>query len=99
MKKVRLTVQPMLFHTSLRMQGLSFKKADLYELCKDETGFHISNDFHRSPRTAMIEKDYLIKILAELHENMPFDSIRIVGHYEATGEELMNEIIKINLIK
>lgn len=78
------------------MKGLSLKKADMRELCIDESGFYIENEFHTNGRTAQVERKYLVKKLAELHDEMPFDTIKIKGHYETTGEELMAEVLKLN---
>lgn len=90
----RLTIIPGHGVTYFRMPGLSIKASDLHELCKDEGGYYITNDLisQYNPRTAQISIDYLIKILKELHENLLFDKIRIIGRYELTPDEIMKQI-------
>lgn len=88
-----LTIEPHLHSTYFRLAGLSIKKAgegDMgHSLCRDESGYYISNDFLTNPRTAAISVSKLVPLLKELHENIQFDKIKIKGHYEKTGEELM----------
>lgn len=86
-----LIILPHHFHTNFRMKGLSIKK--VRELCKDETGYYISNYLHTNGRSCQIEKNYLIDFLKELYQEIPFDAIKIKGHYEITGEELYKLVI------
>ncbi len=90
-----LIIKPDMYYTRFRMKGLSLKRADMQELCKDETGFFIDNRFKLNGKTALIDKARLVELLEELYKNIPFDKIKIDGHYEATGEELMS-LIKIH---
>lgn len=86
-----LIIIPYLYHTNFRMKGLKISLH--YDLCKDESGFFIDNKFKRDGKTAVIRVDKLVEFLIELKEEIKFDSIKIKGHYEKTGEEIMKMIL------
>ena len=100
MAKLTLTITPLEDHTELRVAGLSISKMPMFsdirhDLCRFEwCGYYVDNDRRTNEMTAKIEKRYLIRILKEMRKAIPFTSIKIKGHYELTGEELFNEVIK-----
>lgn len=98
-----LRIEPRWKDTKLSLKGLSFKAVRHtrfgYHLCRafDEDGhYFIDSSSMIDSRTSYISKGKLISILKELHECIPFGKIKIIGHYELTGEQLMEEILKPN---
>lgn len=91
-----LTIIPQMHNTFLRMKGLSIKSAGDagHEIIRDESGYSIPNEFHVNPKTAQIDLNYLTDFLKELHEELPFDGIKIKGKYEITGDELFELVLK-----
>ncbi len=81
-------------HVGLRLKGLSFKaleNTDIgHELIRGDSGDYELLGFSSkiNPKTANIELNYLLGLLKELHDCIPFDKVKIVGHYEVTGEQL-----------
>lgn len=84
----------------LRLKGLSFKKFGFESqyVYRDDTFtglYRIDTSLRINGRTAKIEVDFLVNILAELYENLPFDRIKYEGHYSLhapTPEELLEKI-------
>lgn len=84
----------------LRLKGLSFEKFGFLDsrVYRDDTfvgTYRIESDFSLNSRTAKIEVDFLVEVLAELYENLPFDRIKYEGHYSLhapTPEELLEKI-------
>ncbi len=94
-----LIIEPGHGFTLFRAKGLSIKSSGLHVLCRNEMGYFISNDLwsQYDGRTAQISTKYLIEILAELYSNFKFDNIKIDGHYELTGEQLMSKLLKLSI--
>lgn len=89
-------------HLTLRMKGLSFKAIkeanDLkQDLCKSDISpntFFIDCSYGKiDGKTAMPKLNYVVKILSELYDFIPFTKIAIKGHYEVTGEQLLKLVI------
>ena len=81
----------------LKLIGLSFRKLKMTDISSsiyidDEKKYALSSDFNIDPRTAKINSLFLIKCLKELYEIIPFCKIKIKGHYELSGQDLMNRI-------
>lgn len=96
-----LTIEPRWKDTIVFLRGLSLKAVKNtrfgHDLCRayDEDGhYYIDSSRMTDGKTSAISKDRLIPILKELHECIPFGKIKIIGHYELTGEQLMEEILK-----
>lgn len=93
--KRRLTIIPGRFHTYFKASKLSIKAAGNagHELILDECGYCIHNVFKTNRNTAYISVKELVNFLKDLKEEFEFDSIRIDGHYELSGEELYKLVI------
>lgn len=91
-----LTITPSMYDTRLKLSGLSMKAmgSDGHDLLRDEFGYYLSNDFNLNGRTAKIRSSYLIHFIRLIHEHIPFDKIKLDGHYELTEEQLMAEVLK-----
>lgn len=83
------------------LKGLSYKavhsqhKLRAYLVKSDIVGaFEIYVGYKQFNTSAQIKKELLIVYLKELYVAVPFDKINLVGHYELTAEELMEEIKK-----
>lgn len=83
----------------LRLAGLSLYKIDSDHLNRDEAGrIVIDTHFAGRPhggingRTAQIWEDFLIEILVEIYEAIPFDRIKYIGHYELPPDELLEKV-------
>jgi hypothetical protein len=89
----------------VKIAGLSFKalketRSIGHRIVRSDTGYptayeiplrQYSTTFNNN--TCTIKKEALIQYLKELYEVLPFSEIKIVGYYEATGEELYNEVV------
>lgn len=98
-----LTIEPRWKDVIFSMKGLSLKAVRNtnhfgHALCRLEGSgqFYINIEFKTNPRTARITKEALISYLKELYGALSFGKIKIIGHYELTGEQLMEEILKPN---
>lgn len=88
----------------IKLTGLSFKKISdtniERNIIRSDTGNYIIETNYGGQlnrKTAAIELNYLIDGLTEIYECIPFDKIKTLGHYEATGEQIMELILqKIN---
>lgn len=94
-----LTITIDLHTTEFRMKGLSIKKLGDAgtDLCRDSDTnvYYVYNGLGViDQRTAAIKKEYLISFLRGFRKKLQFDKIVIKGHYEVTGDELFNEVIK-----
>jgi len=84
-----------------KLKGLSIKAVKGtnfgHDLCRDEGDgkYYISLEYGKMDgRTAKIESGKLIEYLKELHECIQFTTIKQIGHYELTGDQLMDEVLK-----
>jgi hypothetical protein len=86
----------------LRLKGLSFKALSGTSIESDviigDSGYYeIQTDYALNAlnrNTAKIAAPFLIDALAEICERIPFDKIKILGHYELTADQLMDAVIK-----
>lgn len=92
-----LTIIPEYYQTAFKIKGLSFKKLkgsnvghDL--IIDDDKRYVIDKGFNHDGRTCQIKPEILLEYVRELHTYIPFDNIKIIGHYEKTAEELMKQI-------
>lgn len=88
---------------SLRFKGLSFKavggNVPCLDLIKsDAGGFALEvPSYHINGRSCQVEVDKLAEALAYIHDHLPFDEIKFLSKYkEATPEDLMQKILKLN---
>ena len=101
-----LTLYFIIQHTiGIKIKGISFKALKgTYSIGRDlirsDTGYPTTYEIHIAEysgklnrNTTNIKREALVTYLKELYEVLPFSSIKIEGHYEATGEELYNEVI------
>lgn len=84
---------------SLKLAGLSFKALggsiiEHYIYRNDDGLYTLDSRFKINGRTARVEEEYLIKSLAEIREYIPFDSIKVLGVYQLTGEEILKRVIE-----
>lgn len=96
-----LTIEPRWKDTKLFLKGLSLKAVKGtqfgHDLCRayDEDGhYFIDSSRWTDGRTSFISKEHLIRCLKELYRCIPFGKIKIIGHYELTGEQLLDETLK-----
>jgi hypothetical protein len=95
----------------LKLKGLSLRSIDhknySHQIYRDEVfskvfriDCHYSSINGRSaidPRTANIDEEFFIEVLADIFEAIPFDRIKYDGHYHLPPEELLEKVkIKAN---
>jgi len=87
----------------LRLKGLSFKALPVFSAVQrnlfinDEKLYQIDSSMETEGRTAQPKLLYVVKMLSEIHESIPFENLIITNlYFDATSEELMQLIIEKN---
>jgi hypothetical protein len=97
-----LTIDFFMGDPELRLKGLSLKAlkgSNIWQrIYRDpDDGKIYIDSWHRiNGRTAQIEVDFLAGVLIELNSIVPFDKIRIKGHY-SESEKLLAAINKATI--
>jgi len=84
----------------IKLKGLGVKnspkdvyKEDTLQLAIDTNYGGYNGKSKINGNTARIEEDYLIYVLSEIYEEIPFDGIKTKGHYHLSGNEIYNKVI------
>jgi hypothetical protein len=84
----------------IRLPGLSLKKLNGSNIWQtiykdpDDGAFRIDSRYYIDGRTAKIEVEYLLGILKDLFEIIPFDGVKTKSNYVLSGDEIFNLIKK-----
>ena len=96
--KIDFTIK---YEVQFILKGLSFKKLKgtnighdliISDLKKYVLPYYDYKGLNKN--TANIELNFLIKALKEIKSKIDFDTIKTIGYFDITSEELMNKLTK-----